>query len=346
MFYKNICAFGLSTFIYLSGFTQINLVSKIKTTPIQNQSLSGTCWSFASLSFLESELIRTNIGTIKLSEMFVARHAYLLKIKEHLKQKGGNYFTSGGQFQDVAKVINQYGIVPKEAYSGLPNNETYYDHGVLDTLIITLVRQLVAQNDTILSTQNEAYINHLLDSCMGILPAEFIYKNKTYTPISFAKDYCKLNMDNYVSVTAYKHHALNKPIILEDKYNWSKSTYYNVSYANFLTITNNALKNKYSVLWDGDVTEEEFQFENGLATLPTKKANCEALRNSSFLNGDSKIDHVMHIVGIGIDKKSNRFYYVKNSWGNENIYNGFLYMNEAYFSIKTIAIVVHKNMIK
>ena len=43
-------------------------------TSIKNQNRSSTCWSFSSLGFLESELLRMGKGTYDLSEMFVVHH--------------------------------------------------------------------------------------------------------------------------------------------------------------------------------------------------------------------------------------------------------------------------------
>ncbi len=43
----------------------------LQTTPVKNQFRSGTCWSFATVSFLESELIRQGKPEFDLSEMFV-----------------------------------------------------------------------------------------------------------------------------------------------------------------------------------------------------------------------------------------------------------------------------------
>ena len=48
----------------------------IEANEVQNQNRTGTCWSFSALSFIESELIRMNKGTHKLSEMYVVRKAY------------------------------------------------------------------------------------------------------------------------------------------------------------------------------------------------------------------------------------------------------------------------------
>jgi bleomycin hydrolase len=40
-------------------------------TPVKDQHRSSTCWSYASLSFIESELMRKGKPATDLSEMFV-----------------------------------------------------------------------------------------------------------------------------------------------------------------------------------------------------------------------------------------------------------------------------------
>ncbi len=327
---------------------QITNTKQNLCTAVQDQYMSGTCWSFASLSFLESEMIRLKIPVVNLSEMFVARHAYMYKIKEHLKQKGANYFTSGGQFQDVQKVINAYGIVPETAYSGKPKNTTQHNHGLLDTTIVHYVNKLLAKKITTLNTQQEQYINSIFDQYLGKLPTTFVYNNVQYTPKSFAAKIFKLNINDYINITSYNQYTFNSNIVLNDKYNWSKSTYYNVPFKVFKSITDSALQNGYTILWDGDVTEDYFDFDNGTAFsnfTQTEWKDVEQERNASYLTKESKIDHVMHIVGTANNEKNENLYYVKNSWGNNNAYNGFMYMNTPYFAIKTVAIVLHKKML-
>ncbi|MBK7291820.1 MAG: hypothetical protein IPI78_17170 [Chitinophagaceae bacterium] len=59
----------------------------IGCTPVKDQYMSGTCWSFASNSFFESELIKKGKGNLDLSEMFVARYSMKRKIERHLQLK-------------------------------------------------------------------------------------------------------------------------------------------------------------------------------------------------------------------------------------------------------------------
>jgi bleomycin hydrolase len=80
--------FAFSFFGCLNAQTQTNHVeSKYKfepivtqeATPVLNQGMSGTCWSFSALSFFESEILRLRKEQIVLSEMFIVRHAYFEK---------------------------------------------------------------------------------------------------------------------------------------------------------------------------------------------------------------------------------------------------------------------------
>src|SRR5262245_47200772 len=49
-----------------------------------DQGATGTCWSFATTSFLESEYQRIHKKEIDLSEMYFARMAYLEKARRYV----------------------------------------------------------------------------------------------------------------------------------------------------------------------------------------------------------------------------------------------------------------------
>ena len=46
----------------------------------------------------------------------------------------------------------------------------------------------------------------------------------------------------------------------------------------------------------------------------------------------------MHLTGISKDKDGNKYYVIKNSWGEVGPYKGYLHMSEAYLRLKTVAI--------
>jgi bleomycin hydrolase len=315
-------------------------------TPVKDQANSSTCWSFASNSFLESEVKRLGHKEIDMSEMFVARYSYIRKIETHIRQKGKNFFTPGGQFHDVLWVMKNHGMVPQAAYPGITINGSFYDHSELDTAIKQYVDALLANNITALQEPHYRYIDSVLDKYLGIVPADFNYKNQSYTPQSFAAKVTGINADDYVEITSYTHHPFYTKYILEDKYNWTGDQYYNVPMPDFSAITDNALRNGFTVCWDGDVTENSFDFYGGLAWLDFKGSNFQAERQRTLLDGSTGIDHVMHITAPVKDNRGGKWYCVKNSWGSTgNQLGGFMFMSDAYFKIKTTAIIVHKDAI-
>ena len=84
---NKIFIFLILTFFTFNAFTQDTIrnkkgggylftrVKNLEATEVQNQSKTGTCWSFSALSFFESELLRMGKGNHNLSEMFVVRQA-------------------------------------------------------------------------------------------------------------------------------------------------------------------------------------------------------------------------------------------------------------------------------
>lgn len=105
------------------------------TTPVENQHRSGTCWSYAGLSFLSSEMIRMGKPGINFSEMFVVWNTYAEKARKHVRLHGNLNFSAGGAFHDVTNTIARYGIVPEDAYKGLNYGEEKHVHGELDNVL-------------------------------------------------------------------------------------------------------------------------------------------------------------------------------------------------------------------
>lgn len=311
-------------------------------TAVKDQYLSGTCWSFSSVSLLESEVLRMGKGEVDLSEMFIARYSMLRKIQRHLQLKGANYFTPGGQFHDVMWVIRNFGIVPEDAYSGKGRGEINHDHGEMDTTLSRMVKGMVEQNVRALNKKQQAVIDSVLDHYYGKVPAGFVYKGKKYNPASFVKDYLGISPDDYVEITSYTHHPFYSRFVLEDKYNWTGDEYWNVPLADFSRITDIALDKGYTVGWDGDATDAGFKFNEGLAYYPELVKNITTTRQSAFETQATLLDHMMHIVGR-TKELGDRWYYIKNSWGDySNKLGGFMYMRDDYFKIRTVAIIVNK----
>ena len=101
-------AFILSLFIAPSFAQKKNAINKteegykftpvveLKATSVKNQASSGTCWCFATTSFIESELLRMGKGEYDLSEMFIVRDNYTDKLKDNFLRQGKGLFPDEG----------------------------------------------------------------------------------------------------------------------------------------------------------------------------------------------------------------------------------------------------------
>jgi len=324
-------------------------------TPVKDQYMSGTCWSFSVTSMLESELLKMGKGEEDISEMFIARHSMVRKIRRHLQLKGANYFTPGGQFHDAVWVMKNFGLVPEEVYSGKGRNEQRHNHAEMDTLLSTFVRSCLANGITKLSTRQQAFVDSVLDHYLGKVPAHFGYRGRTYTPRSYLEQYLGIDPDDYVEITSYTHHPFYSGFVLEDKYNWTGDAYWNVPLADFKRIADAALDKGYTVGWDGDADDPGFRYHEGLAYMTdmTTLTDLTAMtitpgsaeRQEAFMDQSTLLNHMMHIVGRA-RKNGTNWYYVKNSWGNySNNLGGYLFMREDYFLMRTVAIIVNKNAV-
>ena len=64
-----------------------------------------------------------------------------------------------------------------------------------------------------------------------------------------------------------------------------------------------------------------------------------------FDSQETTDDHGMVIEGYAVDQNGKRYYIVKNSWDDKQIYKGYFYVSEAYFMAKTLSIMVHKDAV-
>ncbi|MGE5682286.1 MAG: aminopeptidase C [Bacillota bacterium] len=338
--------------------------TQVKTTPVKNQARTGTCWCFATVSFLETELLRMGKGEFDLSEMYLIRNNYPLKAENYVRYQAMANYGEGGQAHDVFNLISKYGIAPEEAYSGRNNGEEKHNHSEMKNVTKGMLDAFVANKAGKLTPKWMDAYQSVLDVYLGKPPVEFTYKGTKYSPKSFYQS-LGINQDDYIEITSYSHHPFYEKFRLEIPDNWTGQDYYNVPMNELEAIIDYALKNGYSVVWDGDVSEHEFSQKNGYAVIPLKdwddktpsekeekitkpeaeKTITQELRQLTFNNLTTTDDHLMHITGIAHDQNNTKFYYTKNSWGTEQTNGGYIYLSEPYVKLKTVAIMVHKNAV-
>jgi bleomycin hydrolase len=321
------------------------IIKDLPATSVKNQSLTNTCWSFSVISMLESELLRMGKDTFDLSEMYVVRHIYEEKAEKYIRMHGTINFAGGGFFHDVIHVLDTFGMVPDEIYTGLTEGKKIHFHEEMDDDLKEYVEKIVlARNNKDTSEWKEGF-TEIIDSCLGILPQEFVFENKSYTPELFASG-LNLNLDDYIEITSFNHHPFYQEFKLEVPDNWAWGDFFNVPLDELIEIISYSIDNGYTVAWSADISEKGFIWNTGVAIVPDIPENkiTQDLRQEGFDNYATTDDHGMHITGLAIDKKGNKYFRVKNSWGvTGSPYDGYLYASEPYVRLKTIAIMVNKN---
>lgn len=334
-------------------------VNDVECLPVISQDITGTCWSFSTSSFLESEIIRLTGKKIDLSEMYQARTTYPLKAENYVLRQGKANFSEGALAHDVINSVTKYGLVPNSVYDGLDVNTTKHNHTEMVAVLEAMLKTYVTNPAGKLSQNWKQAISAVLDIYLGSIPTKFEYEGKNYTPKSFA-EFTKIKPENYVTLTSFTHEANYKPFILNIPDNFSNGSMYNLPLDEFISVIDNALGNGYSLSLDCDVSEPTFSGKYGVAFIPEKEEDIKTglaeiveekkitpeFRQQEFENLSTTDDHLMHIVGKVKDQKGNVYYKVKNSWGSDEkkvAHGGFVYMSVAYMRLKAISVMVHKD---
>jgi bleomycin hydrolase len=344
----------LITFFYVFAFAQehpdYEIINQVKTTPVKDQGMTGTCWSFATVSFIETEYLRKTDKEIDLSEMYIVYNAYLEKAKYYVKLHGLGNFSQGGQAHDVLNIAENYGFIPQNEFNGYLSGQTTYNHSILEKTLKNYLDSIIKITPIPENWLDGVYKN--LNSSIGQIPENFQFDNQSYTAQSFTSDELKFNFDDYVELTSYNHHDFYTRFDLEVPDNWSHDEYYNVPLDDLMAIIDSALNTGYSVCWDGDVSEKKFNHKKGNAELSDEEIllinenGIQETRQKTFENQTTTDDHLMHLTGIAKNKNGVIYYQTKNSWNSDsNKFGGFLYMSKDFVQIKTIAILVHKDVI-
>ncbi|NLO68148.1 MAG: aminopeptidase [Bacteroidales bacterium] len=322
-------------------------------TPVKNQGSSSTCWSFSTISMLESEMIRIGKPETELSVMHVVRNTYCDKATQYVRWHGNLEFGPGGANHDVINSIRRYGIVPLSVYTGNQIGENRIIHGEMDAVLKAYADGIVKNPNRKLSPVWKTGFENLIDAYLGEIPESFEYKGTNYTPASFAAS-LGLNLDDYVEISSFNHHPFYETFVLEVPDNWVRGSVYNVPVEDLERIVDHTIRNGYTVAWAADL-DKGFNFTLGVGVVPpdnwdgkTFKPGMEPditqeRRQMEFNTFQTTDDHGMHLVGIAHDQDGNKYYLEKNSWGMGNQYKGYSYISAPYVKLKTTCIMVNKN---
>ena len=360
-------------------FTDVKI---LPVTPVKDQSRSGTCWCYSTLSFFESEILRAGGPELDLSEMWIVRNIYFEKAVKYVRMHGEINFAEGGASHDVTEGIKNHGIVPQEAYPGFNYGTEKADFHelsrVLKAYLDAVMEASTKSSNKPLSTAWKRGFNAILDEYFGPMPETFTYQGKEYTPRTFAAS-LPIDIDDYIDISSFTHHPFYTQFIIEVPDNWMWGTVYNLPLDEMMAVVDNALENGYPVAWGTDVSEKGFSRTKAIGIVPaadlegmggteaerwgklTQKEKDDALykfdkpgkelritqemRQQAFDNYETTDDHGMQIVGTATDQNGTPYYKVKNSWNTTGPYDGYWYFSRPFVAYKTMTVLVNKNAV-
>ena len=356
------------------------IVKENPITSVKDQNRSGTCWAYSTLSYFESEILKSTGKTYDLCESFVANKDYMDRAVQVVRYHGDMQFAQGGSAYDVYYVLKNYGICPEDAmpFPGSLYGDSLNNFNEFFSLLEPYVEGIATNKASKISGQWKVGFQGILDAYLGKCPENFTYEGKNYTPKSFASS-LGLNMDDYVTITSYTHHPFYSQFVVEVQDNWRNPASYNLPMDEMMQIIDNAVMNGYTVAWGGDVSEPGFT-RDGLAYMidgkkmqslqgsdmarwlglsAAKRRNLidslgcnvpevqatQEMRQERFDNWELTDDHGMLIYGIAKDQNGKEYYMVKNSWGETGKYKGTWYMTKTFIAANTMDYMVNKNAI-
>lgn len=339
----------------LSGLAKPSSPEAFKTQawhfPPVPQYLTGTCWSFSTNSFLESEVYRLTKRKVKLSEMWTVYYEYLEKAKRYVETRGNSVFDEGSEAEALPAIWKEYGIVPESAYPGVCSPDGRYDHTQMVKEMKAYLEYCKDHNywDEGLILDS---LKLILNRTMGLPPEKVTWEGRTCTPKQFLADVLKLNMDDYVSLISTESIPFYTRGELKVEDNWRHdATYINVPLDVWYDTIVKAAKAGSTVAIGGDVSEPGYDGYQKVAVVPSfdipKALINQDAREMRIDNETTTDDHGIQIVGymrLGQDD----WFLIKDSAraARKAPPEGYLYYRGDYVKLKMLSYMVHKDFAK
>jgi bleomycin hydrolase len=332
----------------------------IAHTSIKTQ-IGGTCWDFATVSFLESEVLRTNEALrtalaaqrqeLDLSEYYVAYWGWVDKALEYANRKGEGFHPrgsgvplgDGGLSHDVVRIIREHGIVPESDYVQPQNS------GQMTRDVLAAMAKHREANDWD-ADRMVADVRAVLDQYLKSPPTTITVDGKTMTPQQYASDVLNLKLDDYWEITSYESIPFwgRGEVDVPDNW-WDYKGYYNVPLDTYIAIMNQALDNGYSVAIDTDWSDQGAQWNGaGFAvihpSLVSGKVIDQDVRETEFKEGRTSDDHLVHAVDHRV-LDGHDWYLIKNSHGVGSGRRGYVWIRDDWFALRVLGIMVNREAI-
>lgn len=311
---------------------------------------TGTCWCFATTSFLESELKRLGKGEIKLSEMYTVYWEYVDKARYFIQHKGDMHLGQGSEQNAVINRMKKYGAVPADAYTGLLPGETEHNHRDLFREFRNYL-MFCKENEYWDKKKTVSYVKEILNKHMGKPPETIEVDGESMTPKEYMNNVLQLPLEDYVTMMSLKY----LPFYTQGEYKvpdnwWHSKVYYNVPLDDFYEGISSALKKGYTVALGGDVSEPGKSGFEDIAIIPSYDIPFELINQDSreyrFDNRTTFDDHAIHAVGY-TNLNDHTWFLIKDSGSSaqRGQYEGYYFYRDDYVKLKMLTYMVHKDAV-
>ena len=262
--------------------------------PPTPQYRTGTCWSFATTSFMESEINRLSGQEIKLSEIWGAYWEFVNKARGYVETRGESFFGHGSQSAALLRVYREHGVVPRADYEGVLAEDGRFDHNLTKDRMNEFLDWCRDHNfwdeDFIINT-----IRGILDLTMGRPPETITWNGKEISPKAFLTNVCEINPDDYVSLIS----TLSIPFWSRGSYDvpdnwWHDTSYINVPLDDWYEVIHSTASAGQSLVIGGDVSEPGLWGLEDIAVVPTFDIPGDYIDQDSrefrFIKGGSFVD--------------------------------------------------------
>jgi len=320
-----------------------------------SQGNTGTCWCYSTTSFYESEIFRQSGKKVKLSEMYTVYWEYVERARYFVEQRGKMHLGEGSETNAVARMMDMYGAVPIDSYTGLKPGQTYHTHAEMFDELNAYLKGVKERN-----AWNEAEVvattRSILDHHLGEVPTSVKVDGKTMTPQEYLKNHLKLKMGEYTNMMSLvKNPYWNKAEYKVPDNWWHSADYNNIPLDDFMGAIKGAIKDGYTISIGGDVSEAGFVSAKNVAVVPTFDIPSEYIDDNAryfrFANKSTTDDHAMHVVGYKVIDGETWFMVKDSGSGSRNCgpdckANGYYFFHEDYVKLKMMTITVHQDAVK
>ncbi len=325
--------------------------TKVWHFPPTPQYLTGTCWSFSTTSFMESEVKRLTGREIKLSEMWTAYWEYVEKIKGWIARRGEQEFGEGSESNALFRIWKRYGVVPRLVYEGTTAEDGRFDHALMHRRLKAFLdwcREENYWNEKVILTACRA----IMDETMGTPPSTFTWEGETFTPRAFLADVLKVDPDDYVSLMS----TLSKPFWTHAEFEvpdnwWHDASYVNVPLDVWYSLILKAIRSGHSMVIGGDVSEPGMNGFEDIAVIPTFDIPGQFIDQDSrefrIANRTTGDDHGIHLVGW-TRMDGHDWFLIKDSGrsSRHGKYKGYYMYRDDFVKLKMLTFSVHREVVE